>query len=168
MTLTNDGEPNRGRIRLWPGVLIVVLQWLVRFGLPAVVPDATIYGMLGAAVGALLILIWWAFFSRVPHPERWSAFGVVALALVATRPVLDPSIATGGMGVMFWIMVIPGVTLAFVVAAAAMQWAPGPRRIALVAAIVAACGFWTLLRTDGITGGGTSQLAWRWSKTAEQ
>ncbi|HYL05475.1 MAG TPA: PQQ-binding-like beta-propeller repeat protein, partial [Thermoanaerobaculia bacterium] len=44
----------------------------------------------------------------------------------------------------------------------------GFRRAAMAAAIVLACGVLTLLRTDGITGRGGSQLAWRWSKTPEQ
>ena len=38
----------------------------------------------------------------------------------------------------------------------------------LAAAILVACGAWALVRTDGITGNGHSQLAWRWAKTPEQ
>ena len=54
-------------LRLWPGVVIVVLQWLVRFVLPYFVPDATVYGMMvGVFGGGLAIIVWWAFFSRAP------------------------------------------------------------------------------------------------------
>ena len=38
----------------------------------------------------------------------------------------------------------------------------------MVAAVVLACGVWTLVRTDGITGGGMAELTWRWNKTAEE
>ena len=31
-----------------------------------------------------------------------------------------------------------------------------------------ACGAWTLLRTDGVTGAASSQLTWRWTRTAEE
>lgn len=36
MTLTQESEGNRVQLRLWPGVLIVALQFLLRFALPAV------------------------------------------------------------------------------------------------------------------------------------
>ena len=167
MTLSQDGEPNRA-VRLWPGVVIVALLWLIRFGLPIVAPDWIIYAFLGAAVGAVLTVVWWAFFSRVPHLERWGAFAVIALALAGTRPILDPSIAGGGMGMMFWILVVPGVCLALVLSAMAMRLSPAMRRAAVVITIFGASGFWALMRTDGIMGRGSSLLAWRWSKTAEQ
>src|ERR1019366_9662054 len=44
----------------------------------------------------------------------------------------------------------------------------GLRRATLVATILLACGFWALLRTEGITADAHSQFAWRWAKTPEQ
>ena len=38
----------------------------------------------------------------------------------------------------------------------------------MVATILLACGVWTLVRTDGITGDGGSELAWRWTPTPEE
>jgi len=43
-----------------------------------------------------------------------------------------------------------------------------PRWVALIGALVVACGGWTLLRTDGITNDGRSDFAWRWTRTAEE
>lgn len=40
--------------------------------------------------------------------------------------------------------------------------------MALAAFILMACGLWAFVRTEGITGEGSSQFAWRWKKTAEQ
>ena len=51
--------------------------------------------------------------------------------------------------------------------AATRRMADGPRRVTLVAAIVLASGFWTTLRTDGMTGDSRHDLTWRWTETAE-
>jgi hypothetical protein len=167
MNLTQEGE--RQPLRLWPGVVAVVLQWIFWFAVPMVVPGATFYGMLGGLVCALAVLVWWAFFSRVPHFERWCAIVLMIAAVAATPRFLHPSIVGGMMGMMFRFYVIPGLCLALVVwAVVSCRLADGPRRVALVAAILVACAFWALLRTDGITGEGRSQLAWRWKKTPEQ
>ena len=39
--------PARKPLRLWPGVVIVILQCLVRFVVPVVVPDAMLFGVIG-------------------------------------------------------------------------------------------------------------------------
>ena len=63
----------------------------------------------------------------------------------------------------------PILSLAFVAwAAASRRLAVGPRRATLVATILLACGAWTLLRSDGITGEGTAEFAWRWTETSEE
>ena len=46
MTIAQTDERPRKPLRLWPGVVAVVLLWLVRFGLKAVVP-----GFQGFALG---------------------------------------------------------------------------------------------------------------------
>ena len=168
MTLTQNGEREQ-QLRLWPGVVAVTLQWLVRFGLPIVAPDAMVFAFIGELVGALAVLVWWAFLSRVPHLERWGAIVLMIVAVAATRRILDPSIVGGMMGMMFGVFVIPGLSLALVVwAVISRSLTDGPRRATLVAAILTACGVWALVRTDGITGNGHAQLAWRWAKTHEQ
>ena len=167
MTLTRKGE--RLPLRLWPGVVAVVLQWIGWFGVPIVAPESTVYGMIGGLVFALVVLVWWAFFSRVPHFERWGAIVFMIVAVAATPPILHESIVGGLMGMMFRFFVIPGLCLALVVwAVVSRSLSVGARRVALAAVILAACGFWALLRTDGITGEARPQLAWRWKKTPEQ
>src|SRR5438477_7676636 len=114
MTLTQKGE--RQPLRLWPGVVAVMLQWLVRFGIPIVAPEGLIVAMIGELVGAVAVLVWWAFFSRVPHFERWGAIVLMIVAVAATRPtILHQSIVGGMMGMMFGIYVIPGLSMALVV-----------------------------------------------------
>ena len=109
-------------LRLWPGVVIVILQWLVRFALPAFVPDTIAIGVFGGLLGGLAIVVWWAFISRAPRFERWSAIVLMIAALAATSQILHKSIATAKMGMMFPIFSIPVLSLAFVV------WAVASRR----------------------------------------
>jgi hypothetical protein len=73
------------------------------------------------------------------------------------------------MGMMFLIYAIPVLSLAFVVwAVASRRLSDGPRRATMAATILLACGVWSLLRTNGITGDAASDFAWRWAETAEQ
>lgn len=169
MTPRQERERNPEQLRLWPGVVAVVLQWFVWLVLPLAVPETTGIGILGGLLGGLAVLVWWAFFSRWPRSERWAAVALMVIAVAVTPWILDKSIATGMRGMMFVLYVIPVLSLALVVwAVASRGLSDTPRRAMMVTAIVAACGFFALLRTDGITGGGRAELTWRWSKTSEQ
>ena len=163
-------EPTRQKpLRLWPGVVVVLLQWLVRFGIPIVIPGVMAIGVFGGLLGGLAILVWWAFFSRAPRTERWGAVVLMIVALVATRPLLHKSIAMAGMGILFFTYAIPVLSLAFVVwAVASRRFSDGLRRAAMVATILLACGIWTLVRTGGINNDGDSDFAWRWTRTPEE
>jgi hypothetical protein len=170
MTNPQTDEPTRQKpLRLWPGVVIVALQWVGRFILPLVVPEALLYGILGGVAGGLAIVVWWAFFSRAPRTERWGAIVLMIVALAATPLVLHESVATGMMGLMFLLYAIPVVSLAFVVGvAASRRLSDGPRRAVMATSILLACAVWALVRTGGITGGADSDFAWRWSQTPEE
>ncbi len=172
MAIAQTDEPTRQKpLRLWPGVVIVVLQWLAWFVVPIFVPGAEGYrvAFIGGLFGGLATVVWWAFFSWAPRPERWGAVILMIVALVATSRILHESIATGGMGMQFPTYAIPVLSLAFVVwAAASRHLSDGPRRAAMVATILLACGVWTLVRTDGITGDGAADFAWRWAETHEE
>jgi len=66
MAHAQTDEPTRQKpLRLWPGVVIVVLQWVARFVVPELSSEAALYGILGGVFGGgLATLVWWAFFSR--------------------------------------------------------------------------------------------------------
>jgi outer membrane protein assembly factor BamB len=161
--------PARKPLRLWPGVVIVVLQWVVRFAVPALVPDATIIGLLGELVGGVAILLWWLFLSRAPWSDRLGAVGVMIVGLYATSRIIDKSIATGAQGFLFFILAIPVVSLAFVVGAVVSSRLPdGARRAAMIATILLGCGSLALVRTGGFTASLHNDLHWRWAKTPEE
>src|SRR5712692_8067864 len=95
-TITNndaDESAPRKPLRLWPGVVAVVLQWLVWFVVPIVAPDVMMFGMIGGVVCGLAILVWWLFFSRVPWSERIGAIVLMVVAVLATKPIVHQSIA---------------------------------------------------------------------------
>ena len=166
---TQVGVPvPRKTIRLWPGVAAVVLQLLIRFGVPIVMPGAAMYGFLGSLVCALAVIVWWAFFSRVPWRERWGVVVLTILVWVATARIVDKSIAGGMMGFMYPVYAIQTISVALVAGALFSQrLSAWPRRALMAAAVLLGCGGWALMRTEGIHGMG-SDLAWRWSKTPEQ
>lgn len=162
-------EPIRQKpLRLWPGVVIVILQWLVRFGIPVFVPGAIAFGVFGGLLLGLAIVVWWAFFSRAPRFERWTAVVLMIVALSATSQIIHKSVETAMMGMMFAVYSIPVLSLAFVLwAVASRHLSDGLRRATMVATILFASGFWAFLRTDGMDGETHHDFAWRWSKTHE-
>jgi|CXWL01.1.fsa_nt_gi outer membrane protein assembly factor BamB len=156
-------------LRLWPGVVLLGLQWVIRFVLPIIAPSEMGTAVLGSLAGALAILVWWLFFSRAPWVERLGAVALMAATLVAIRPLLHPSIAGGMMGMMPMIYALPGLCLALVAwAAVSRRLGVGPRWAALAGATLLACGSLALLRTEGLSGDADSDLAWRWTKSTEE
>ena len=126
--------------RLWPGVVAVVLQWLLWFAVPLVVPDAVMLAMLGGLALGLAILVWWLFFSRAPWVERVGAIVLMVVAVIATKRIVHQSIANAMMGMMLPIYSIPVLSLALVAwAVATRRLSSGLRRVAMVASILLAC-----------------------------
>ena len=166
-----DEPTEQKQLRLLPGIILVVLQWLLRFVLPAAVPSDTalMVGVFGGLLCGLAVLVWWVFFSRAHWLERWGAIVLMILALVATSSLLHESIATGNMGMMFAINAIPVLSLAFVVwAVVTRRLSNKLRRVTMVVTILVACGGWTLLRSVGISGSGGADFTWRWTETHEE
>ena len=156
-------------LRLWPGVAAVVIQWTLWLGMPLLGPDSAAVGMLAGAALGLVVLAWWLFFSRAPWLERIGVVALMVVAIIATKRVVDISISNGMMGMMLPIFAIPPLSLALVGAAAATRrMAQGMRRAATIGGVILACGAFTLLRTDGVSGAGASDIHWRWTPTAEE
>jgi outer membrane protein assembly factor BamB len=168
MTIAQTSERTpRKPLRLWPGVVAVVLQWLARFGIKAVVPGfkGFAWAAQGGLIGAAAVVVWWLFLSRAAWAERLGAIVLMIAAMGATWSLKHESMGP------FWLVAyaIPVLCLAFVASAvASRRLADGPRRATMVATIVLACGVWTLVRTEGITGDHVAEFAWRWTKTPEE
>src|SRR5215210_2409590 len=169
MAIAQTDLTPRKPLRLWPGVVLVILQWLGRFVVPAVAPEAGPNAILAGLAGGVAILLWWLFFSRAPWSERVGALVLMIVALFATSRLVHPSISGGMMGMMLLIFSVPVLSLALVAwAVASRRLSRGPRRASLVAAVLLACGALMLVRTEGVTGDYGSEVKWRWEPTAEE
>src|ERR1051326_6307944 len=93
----------RKPLRLWPGVALAILLLGLRYLLPIVWPAGQMYGLLGSLACGVLILLWWLLLSRAPWADRLGALVVIAAAIFVTLRFDDKSIATGGMGFLFYI-----------------------------------------------------------------
>lgn len=169
MTTTSSADGrSRKPLRLWPGVVILVLQWVVRFLVPAVWPDLMVYGLMGGAVGGLAIVLWWVFFSRAPWVERLGGAALMIAAIFLTKRLVHVSIATGAMGMLVYMLALPIVSLVFVAWAASTRKLTDPlRRATMVVSILLGCGVLTLIQTGGFTGDFHNDFRWRWAKTPE-
>jgi outer membrane protein assembly factor BamB len=165
----NTIDPGHQRpLRLWPGVVIVTVMWAIKLLVPLLFPDAIAIGLFGGVLSGLAVLIWWAFFSRAPRIERWLAVLLMLASLAFTSQILDKSIATSMMGLMFIIYSIPVLTLVFVIwAVASRRFSKRLRRISMVTTIILASGFWAFLRSEGMDGEARHEFSWRWSMTSE-
>jgi outer membrane protein assembly factor BamB len=163
----NGKQTVRRSLRLWPGVIAVVLLWLARFGLKIVIPgfEGFEIGILGGFLGAMAVVIWWVFFSRAHYLERWGAIILMIIVMFVTWHVNHESMGP------LWIAgyAVPTLFLAFVTwAVVTRQFSDKLRRITMVATIVLACGAWTFVRTSGINSNHVADFAWRWSESAEE
>jgi outer membrane protein assembly factor BamB len=166
-TAQTEGPTRRKPLRLWPGVVAVVLLWLARFGLKAAIPGFRGFslGMMWALGAALAVILWWMFLSRARWSDRLGALVLMIVALFGTWQIKHESMGP------LWLVgyAVPGLCLALVAAAAASRSLPdGPRRATLAATVLFACGVWTLVRTEGISGDHVAQFAWRWAKSPEE
>jgi outer membrane protein assembly factor BamB len=167
MPATTDPSP---KIRLWPGVAAAALILTAILVIPLVAPGQMMFSVGGGAAGAVAVIIWWLFFSRAPWFERIGAIILMAFVMYGISRLLHPSIQGGMMGMMPFIYGLPTMTTAFVLwAVLANRGGQGVvRYVSMAAFVLMGSGLWTLLRTDGITGTGTAQLAWRWTPSAEE
>src|SRR6185369_11541672 len=161
----------RKPLRLWPGIVAVVLQWLGWFLVPIILPlpAAPFIGLLIGLVAGLAILLWWLFFSRAPWLERIGPPLLIVGALILTKRVVHPSIAGGGMGMLIYMLAIPVFGLALVAwAVLTRRFSAGGRLLALLATILLGCSVFMVIRTGGLTAEFDNDFHWRWSKTPEQ
>jgi outer membrane protein assembly factor BamB len=166
---TSSNEPSRKPLRLWPGIAAVALQWLGMFVLPSLAPDIGLTAFLVGAGSVLVVLLWWLFLSRAVWVERLGAVVLMVAGVFAASRLVHESVSNGMQGMMPIIYALPALSLALVIwGLVSRRLSTGPRRAALVAAILLACGALTVIRTEGIIGGFQSELRWRWTPTAEE
>ncbi len=154
-------------LRLWPGVVAIVLLILSRFFVKALIPgfEGFMWAIEGSFGCAVAVILWWLLFSRAPCLDRVGAIVLIFTALASAWFVKHESMGPAWM----FAYAAPFVLVAFVGAAFAARNLPDSRRRLLIgAAILLSSLGWTLFRTEGIDGDHRAAFAWRWSATTEQ
>ncbi|HSK64893.1 MAG TPA: PQQ-binding-like beta-propeller repeat protein, partial [Pyrinomonadaceae bacterium] len=167
MTITQSGVAPQKLLRVWPAIVIVLLQWVSRFGVKAVIPgiEGFAQGMMGSFAFTILLIIWWAFFSRARWKERLGAFGLMAAGLGVAWLFRHESMWV------VWLVgyAVPILSLAFVLWAVVTRKLPDRVRHATMAAtILIACLGWLLVRTKGIDGDHVATFGWRFTPSTEE
>jgi outer membrane protein assembly factor BamB len=167
MTSSHGDSVSRKPLRLWPGVVAVVVLFVARFGVKAVVPGFRGFalGMQWALAAALAVIVWWVFFSRARWSER---AGILLLMIVGAAGTWV--VRHGSMGPLwFFAYLVPFLCLALVVGATfSRRLADRHRRAVMAATILLACVAWTLVRTEGVTGDHVAEFGWRWANSPEE
>ena len=162
-----DLDAPKPSYRLWPGVLIVALQWFATFVTGKLVPASMVqfFGMLGGPpLGFLLLGIWWMRVSDWPLGRKFLVFLLPIPLFVGALMLADPSVYQAA-----YIYGIPIVCLAFLAWLALRRVADVRRAVwAWVAILVVVCGAWAVLRTTGVDGDMAYDFELRWSQTAEE
>jgi outer membrane protein assembly factor BamB len=168
-TIETALAPPRKPIRVWPGVIAVVLQWLGWFVVPVIFPQAALVALLSGVLGGLIVLLWWLLFSRAPWIERLGAIVLIVFAVIGTKRLVHESIAGGAMGMLLYVLAIPVFSMGLVLwAVVTRHFSTAKRRLAFVPMILIGCGAFMVIRTGGLTAEFDNDLHWRWSKTPEQ
>jgi outer membrane protein assembly factor BamB len=164
---TQSGEIPQKPLRLWPGIVAVALQWFFRIGVKALVPGITGFGyaVMGSLALALVLIVWWAFFSRARRWERFGAIGLMVGALAVTWRLKHDSMWLPWL----FAYAIPILSLAFVAwAVATSRLSNRIRHATMVATILIACFGWLLVRENGINGDHVATFGWRWRASSEE
>lgn len=159
--------PAPRQLRLWPGVAIIVVEWLV-MKVPGWVAPGTFahfYSMfLGPLVCAVLLVVWWLFFSRLRWADRLLALVVCILTAVLAVPFYHPTIK---LALGFY--AIPAITTAWVawlLVSYRLAWPV--RRLGLYAAFALVWAYFGLLRFDGVDGSMVGALPYRWTPSVDE
>lgn len=161
-------RPVERRLRLWPGVVVVVLQWLVIVAGDwfSTDPMTQFFARMWAPlVGAGAVVLWWLIAARA----RWLDRLLIPLACAALGAVAffsyHPSFGVFGL-ILYAIPVVTTVWVVWLLVTPFLRWPV--RRLALLLLIVLAWQYFALLRLEGVTGGMSPTLAYRWQRTAEE
>ncbi len=160
------------RLRIWPALVIVALEWIVT-KVPAWLAPGSFLQFMGAFWGplaaTLLLGVWWLFFSRIRWFERCLGLVIVGVTATAAGFLSDPSLRPPPLPMPLLMYGLPLFHTAWVLwllVTPSVSW-PG-RRVGLAAVLALTGGYLDLWRMDGIDGDFVAHWSFRWQETAEQ
>ena len=161
------GIPAEPRLRLWPAVVILLVQWAC-IKLPGLLIPGEItqfyFVFFGPMVTTLLFVVWWMFFSRARWSDRLLGLGVAAGLGVIASFCFHPTVGFMGL-IMFAIPVVTTVWVGWLLVTRSSN--RPARRLGLLFALILAWIYPTLLRLDGVDGSFTAAVSYRWQPTSE-
>jgi outer membrane protein assembly factor BamB len=155
------------RLRLWPAIVILLFQFALMFVPGWVAPGTMAAVMLrsyGPMLGALGLILWWLFASRLRWTDRLLVPAVFVVSGVAVWFLCHPSFQ---FGLIFY--TLPLITTAWVLwllISFLLSWPV--RRLGVLAVFLILFGASTLVRSGGVWGGFTAEPHWRWTATPEE
>ncbi len=156
------------RLRLWPGVAIIALQWSVVTAIRQIYQGTQtefMTMMMGPIVGAVAVLLWWLFASRLRWTDRLGIPLVCGLSIGSILVLGDQSM--GVMTIMLYTLpILFTAWVVWLVVSFPLGWPI--RRAGLMLIFVLTCGYYLLIRLDGVTGQFAATINWRWTPTPEQ
>ena len=165
---STDAPADGSAFRLWPGPLIVALQWLIIVVPGQIAPLTMMQFMgwfLGPVVGTIGLLIWWLFASRAPRVGRWTVVLVFLISAIGALLASHPTI--GIFGIVIYALPIANTALvAWLALTPTLNW--NARRTGLLVVTVLAWFWIDGLRMKGTTGNITAEFVFRWIPTAEE
>ena len=156
------------RLRLWPGIALLAVFWLVR-GWASIGEFAAHNFFVGMFIAPLVVLLglllWWLLASRLRWFDRLLVVGTLAAVTTVMLVAADPSFR----GMALVIYAVPIVVTAWPGWLAISFWFPwSVRRVGLLLVFVAVGVGCSLLRIDGMDGDFVAKFSWRWTPTPEQ
>ncbi|MGI9515531.1 MAG: PQQ-binding-like beta-propeller repeat protein, partial [Pirellulaceae bacterium] len=158
-------------LRIWPAVILVagiVIANLAVIFIPDLMQEGSLgvilLAVMGPALLALLIGLWWMLFSRAPWRER--ILGLLAIGVIGSLTYLLADKSMQGFPLVLG--ALPTGMAAFAGAViVTSRMSTSTRLIVALIALVAGFGYSTLLRFDGMYGTTKLERNWRWEPTAE-
>ena len=161
-------EAVRKPLRLWPVIAIwVAFAAAVVASLFVLEESIT---LIAAAVGSLLILIWWVALSRSRWQERIGALALIAVTVALVRATAHLSIVGGAQLMLSYILGVFFCCFALAAWALIADRFDGKARWLSLAAALLVIGWLpvTLMRFEGVQGAGGFVMHPRWTPTPEE
>ena len=153
--------------RIWPGLLLVAAFWSFVFAisLPELPISTAFLSRAGAtALLTLLFPIWWLAHRSTRLADRLWGMGAAVVGGAAAIMLSQKTLGT--FGVLF-----SGLPVVFTAWAAwlfvARKRSPRIQRAGMIATIVVAWMYFTLIRMDGLSGDLKADIRWRWAPRTE-
>ena len=155
-------------LRLWPGVAMVALLWLVR-AWSSMGEMASYKFFVGLLIAPLVVLagllLWWLFAGCLRWSDRLLDLGTFAAVTAVTMLAADASFR-GLALVVYGLPIAETACLGWLVLSFRLPWPV--RRAGILLVLIAVGVGCCLLRAEGMTGNFVAKFSWRWTLTAEQ